>query len=211
VAVTTELVLVRHGEANCNVTGIVGGERGCTGLSTRGRRQVTQLADRLVTERPFDAFYGTPRRRVRDTVAILRTALGMDAATVDDLRGPDRGDADGRLWHQVKTAFGGPPQHNPDQPIAPGAETWNQYLARSTAALHEIIDRHPEQRILIAAHGETVESAHVLLFQLPPVVRRGIGFVTEHAAITRWQQHVNRFDRRVWTLVTHNDTSHLAS
>ena len=35
----TRLVLVRHGEAECNVAGIVGGPQGCTGLTDLGRVQ----------------------------------------------------------------------------------------------------------------------------------------------------------------------------
>lgn len=211
-AVTTELVLTRHGEANCNLAGIVGGERGCTGLSPRGRDQVARLATRLAAEhrsRPFDAFYGTGRQRVRDTIDILSGALGLTATVVDDLRGPDHGDADGRPWHDIKTAFAGPPQHNPDQPYAVGSETWNQYLHRATATLRDILHRHAGERVLIAAHGETIEATHVLLLQLPPTVRTALGFVTDHACITRWQQHVNRFGRHVWMLAAHNDTSHL--
>ena len=211
-AITTELVIARHGEANCNITGIVGGEQGCTGLSPLGHQQATQLAARLATEhhrKPFDAMYCTPRRRVRETADILSSTLRITATVQDQLRGPDHGDADGRPWHHIKTAFAGPPQYNPDQPYANGSETWNQYLARATTALHNILDRHTDQRILIAGHGETIEAAHVLLLQLPPTVRIGLGFVTDHASITRWQTHVNRFDRRVWMLAAHNDTSHL--
>jgi 2,3-bisphosphoglycerate-dependent phosphoglycerate mutase len=212
VTITTELVITRHGEAHNNTAGVVGGEQGCTGLSDKGRRQAHQLAKRLAREhaaRPFDAFYGTPRRRVRDTIDIITAELPLAATVLPELRGPDHGDADGRSWHDIKTAFGGPPQHNPDQPYAPGSETWNEYLDRATTALRQILDQHAGQRILIAAHGETIEAAHVLLLQLPPPVRLGIGFVTDHTAMTRWQHHVNRFGREVWMLAAHNDTRHL--
>lgn len=211
-AVTTELLLARHGEAACNATGIVGGEKGCTGLTPRGRHQVQRLAARLANEhqtRPFDAFYTTPRRRVHETAQIITTALSLPPVVVDELRGLDHGDADGQPWHHVKTAFGGPPQHNPDQPYTTGAETWNQYVKRATGTLRDILDRHPGQRILVAAHGETIEAAHVLLLRLPPRVRVGLGFTTDHACLTRWQLHINRFDRQVWILAAHNDTRHL--
>ena len=46
-AVITTLILTRHGEANCNVVGIAGGDRACTGLTDRGRHQVELLAGRL--------------------------------------------------------------------------------------------------------------------------------------------------------------------
>lgn len=40
----TELVLARHGEAHCNRDQIVGGPRGCRGLTDRGHRQARLLA-----------------------------------------------------------------------------------------------------------------------------------------------------------------------
>ncbi|HTX63990.1 MAG TPA: phosphoglycerate mutase family protein, partial [Acidimicrobiales bacterium] len=45
----TRVVLVRHGEAVCNVEGVVGGVRGCKGLTDLGRRQVGALAARLAS------------------------------------------------------------------------------------------------------------------------------------------------------------------
>jgi probable phosphoglycerate mutase len=212
VAVTTELVLARHGEANCNVTGIVGGERGCTGLSPRGHDQAQRLAERLAAEhriRPYQALFATPRMRVRQTASIIAAALSLPVTVLDELRGPDHGAADGQPWHDIKTAFAGPPQQSPDERWADGSETWNQYLDRATAALRSVLDRHTGQRVLVAAHGETIEAAHVLLLHLPAPARIGLGFVTDHAGITRWQQHVNRFDRHTWMLATHNDTRHL--
>ena len=210
--VLTDLLVVRHGEAECNVAGIVGGPNTCTGLSDRGRQQVTQLSHRLADEhrrRPFEAFYATPRQRVIDTADIVAAHLPLTATIIDDLRGPDHGQADGRSWYEVKSDFGGPPQHAPDRPYAPESETWNQYLDRAHTVLRDILARHAGQKLLLAAHGETVEAIHVLLVRLQPSVRLGIGFVTGHAAIARWQEHVNRFNRRVWMLAAHNDTSHL--
>ena len=211
--ITTELVIARHGEAVCNTTGIVGGDGGCTGLTHRGRQQAHLLADRLVAEhrhRPYDALYTTPRLRVRQTADIIATLLGLTATTEPDLRGPDHGDADGKQWHDIKTAFGGPPQHDPDHPYASGSETWNQYLQRATSALRAILDRHPNRRILIVGHGETIEAAHTLLLDLPAGACLRLGFVTSQVGLARWQQHLNRFGRRVWMLATHNDTAHLA-
>lgn len=211
--VTTELVLARHGEAACNVAGIVGGDHGCTGLTSQGRRQVERLAARLTrdhAERPFDAVYTTPRRRVQETAEIVSRALDLPAVVEADLRGPDHGEADGCPWQDIKTAFGGPPQHNPDQPYAPGSESWNAYLDRATRALEIILAQHNRQRILVVAHGETIEAAQTLLLNLPPGTCRHARFVTDHACLTHWQRHVNRLNQVVWMLLTHNDTRHLS-
>jgi 2,3-bisphosphoglycerate-dependent phosphoglycerate mutase len=211
-AQTTELVIARHGEAACNVAGIVGGEHGCTGLTDRGHRQVAQLAARLAAEhaaRPYAVFYSTPRLRVVQTAEIVTQALRLPPTAEPQLRGPDHGEADGRPWADVKTAFQGPPQHAPDIPYAHGSETWNEYLDRATKALQKILARHNGERILIAAHGETIEAANNLLLALPRNTCLRLGFVTDHASVTRWQQPTNRFGRTIWQLVAHNDTRHL--
>jgi probable phosphoglycerate mutase len=213
-AVTTELVLARHGEAACNTAGIVGGDHGCTGLTPQGRRQVERLAARLAREhadRPFAVIYTTPRRRVQETAQIVTQTLGLPAITEANLRGPDHGQADARPWQEIKTAFGGPPQHNPDQPYAPGSESWNAYLDRAAGTLAQILARHENQRILVLAHGETIEAAHTLLLGLAPGTCRHARFVTDHACLTHWQRHLNRLNQAVWMLLTHNDTRHLAS
>jgi 2,3-bisphosphoglycerate-dependent phosphoglycerate mutase len=211
-APTTELVIARHGEAVCNVAGIVGGEHGCTGLTHLGRDQVEQLAARLAAEhknRPYAAFYTTPRLRVIQTAEIITQALHLPATIDPELRGPDHGDADGQPWADVKTAFQGPPQHAPDSQYADGSETWNGCLDRATSSLQKILARHDGERILMAAHGETVEAAHTLLLGLPCSACLRLGFVTDHASLTRWQRPTNRFGRTIWQLVTHNDTQHL--
>ena len=43
-AVITSLLVTRHGEAHCNVAGVAGGEKTCTGLTERGRIQVRRDA-----------------------------------------------------------------------------------------------------------------------------------------------------------------------
>jgi len=211
-AITTELVVTRHGQAVCNTLGVIGGERGCTGLTPLGRDQVARLAHRLAAEhakRPFDALYGTPRRRVRESTEIIARALALTATEDPELRGLDHGQADGGTWHEAKTAFGGPPHHRPDQPYAPGAEPWHTYLARTAAALTAILARHEGQRILISAHGETIQAAHSLLLALPPGACTRIGFASDHAALARWQHQVNRLGQELWILQASNDTAHL--
>lgn len=209
--VLTDLVLVRHAEATCNVSGIVGGPRGCTGLTAHGREQAQRLGARLLEmhrTRPFTAAYDTPRLRVRQTADIVAAHLDLPVVTRHDLRGLDHGTADGRPWQEIKTRFAGPPQHRPDEPIAPGAEPWNAYLDRAGTALSDILSAHTGEAVLVIAHGETIDAAHTRLLDTP---RTGsaAGFWTDHTGLTRWQQHRNRFGRTVWTMICHNDTAHL--
>jgi probable phosphoglycerate mutase len=213
VAIITELIIARHGEAHCNLAGLAGGEKTCTGLTDQGHRQVTSLANRVREEHetgtPISALYAAPRRRVQESAEILSGALSLPVSTEPGLSGPRHGEADGRRWEDIKTAFGGPPQSDPDRPYAPGSETWNEHLARVTACLAGLTQRHARQKILIAGHAETVEAAFTLLLALPPGTCTRAGFAADHASLTRWHMRRNRYGQTVWILTAFNDTRHL--
>lgn len=208
--ITTELVFVRHGQAQCNADGLVGGPRTCTGLTNLGYTQVEQAARRLTAEhskQPFDLVYTGPRIRLVQTGEIIGQALQIPVSTDDRLDGPVHGDADGKPWAEVKTAADGGPHAHPDQQWAADSDTWNGYLERAGTFLRDIIDQHQGQRILFAAHGETVITAHTLLLDIP--IGSPAGFTINHASITRWQRHHNRLGQTRWMLDRHNDTEHL--
>ncbi|GAA3368451.1 histidine phosphatase family protein [Streptomyces sannanensis] len=210
--ITTELVFIRHGEAQCNVDGLVGGPRTCTGLTYRGYAQVEQVARRLATEhreKPFNTLYAGPRIRLRQTAEIISQALQIPLSTDARLDGPVHGAADGKPWTGVKTTADGGPHAHPDKPWATGSDTWNGYLERAGRFLQELIDQHEGDRVLFAAHGETVITAHTLLLGIP--LGSPAGFTVSHGSITRWQRHLNRLGQRRWMLDRHNDTEHLAA
>lgn len=209
----TRLILVRHGQAHCNVRGIVGGPRGCTGLTDHGQHQARQLADRLRAEAPITAAYTTPLRRARETADIVADQLCSSIITVEDLREPDYGDADGQPWADVVSKFGRIPAKHPHQPVAPGAESWSAYLQRITAILHDILSQHSGDTVLIIGHGETVTAAAHLFLGLTPSLRATAAFAVHYASITRWEQQPLAWTRPAagwrWTLLAHNDTAHL--
>jgi broad specificity phosphatase PhoE len=86
------LFLVRHGETDFNVEGRLQG-RYETSLNARGRQQAGECAGILRDmfardgRRPDDcAYVSSPLRRARETMEIVRAALGLDqgAYSVDD-------------------------------------------------------------------------------------------------------------------------------
>jgi probable phosphoglycerate mutase len=205
----TDLVLVRHGEAHCNLLGVAGGDRGCTGLTGRGREQAHRLGGRLAqlhARRPFDVVFVAPRRRVRETADLATAGLGVPAVVEPRLSGPAHGEADGLPWTRIWAEFGGSPADRPDQPFAPGAESWNQFVDRATSCLTEILVGHAGHRVLVVGHAETVEAAHTLLMGLPP---GRAAFVVAHASLTWWSHRQPQVGAARWHLISHNATCHL--
>ncbi len=217
----TRIVLVRHGEAVCNVSGVCGGVIGCTGLTDLGRRQVSLLRDRLALTGELagaDALYASVLPRAIETAELLAPALVAGDADGDRSKPPrpvlecglcelHPGEADGLSWGQFSERFGALDwDADPRQLIAPGGESWTGFVQRVAASLDTLAADHPGQLVVVACHAGVIEAS--LLAKVP--VAGGLDGArlelrTRHASLTTWEVDDGR-----WRLLGYNDASHLA-
>ena len=202
----TELVLVRHGESEPLVEGtsfsLVDGH-GDPALAPDGRLQADLIGARLAGEQ-IDAIYVTTLRRTVETAAPLAARLGLTPQVEPDLREVHLGDWEGELFRQ-KVADRDPivvemfRQQRWD--VIPGAEPAEAFTARVTAGINRIAATHPDQRVVVVAHGGTIGEA---LAQATG--SRSWAFVgADNGSISRLVVSPDR-----WVLRAFNDTSHLA-
>jgi probable phosphoglycerate mutase len=211
----TQLVLVRHGEAVCNVEGLLGGPKGCSGLTPLGLAQAQALARRL--ERTGElgavaALYTSVLPRAIETAALLAPALeaGGDGPPLEvrqdcELCELHPGDGDGLGWQEFLDRFGAPEWDvDPDRPLCPGAESWTGFVARASAGLESVAARHPGQLAVVVCHGGVIESAmaRFLPFAGTGPDRRS-WLRTEHASMTWFE----RPQGGEWVLRRYNDTT----
>jgi 2,3-bisphosphoglycerate-dependent phosphoglycerate mutase len=207
----TRIVLVRHGEAVCNINGIVGGMRGCTGLTDLGRRQVTALAERLANTGELagaTALYASTLPRAVETAEYLRPVVGDGkCAIVQDRELSELfpGEADGLGWQEVVDRFGTPEwDSDPDLLIAPGGESWSGFIARSSGAVHALAERHPGEQVVAAVHAGVIESTMIAFLQIPRAEsRRGWARIV-HASLTEWEWVPSQSR---WILLRFNDAA----
>ena len=153
----------------------------------------------------FDVLLCTPRLRVLESAQIIGVRLRKPVTVINGLAGQEFGAADGQSWEHVTGRFGGPPAHDPDRPIAEGAEPWNAYADRVLAALTDLLARHAGHRILLVGHGKTSGLAGALLSGAPDPRAAATKFIIDHGTLSQWRQLSP--DR--WNLLTHNDSRHL--
>ena len=205
----TRLLLVRHGEAYCNAQGIVGGPIGDGGLTDLGRRQVNALSERLVSSGELaeaTALYTSTLPRAIETAALL--ARGLPALQpVEDcgLCELHPGEADGLTWQEMVDRFGAPDwDTHPDQPLAPGAESWTGFYERCVEALARIVAHHEGELVVLVAHGGVIEQAMKVVFGRGPSERLRLN--TENASMSEFEF---KGDRR--RLLRYNDRAPLAA
>jgi broad specificity phosphatase PhoE len=209
---TTELYLIRHGESVPNVTPIIGGMRGDTGLTDRGREQARLLEKRLREEDlRADQLYASTLPRALETAEYVARALDLPVQPDDELHELRPGEADGLTVDQWRERYWPRPPAVRDAftPLAPGGESWVAFLARAGAAIAALVDRHPGETVVAVCHGGVIEASFYLAFGLGGSADR-VSFAVLNTSITRWRHRRGPEGRRDWTAVTLNDAGHLA-
>jgi probable phosphoglycerate mutase len=204
---TTRLVLVRHGEANAAVERIVGGHRGCTGLSDLGRSQAERLRDRLAgIGFEADAIVASVLPRAVETGEIVSAGIGYDAARIEQRCGLCEihpGEADGLPWDVVQQRYQGEPSAGGEveRPLSPGGETFTEFSHRVLDALDRLVDDFRGQTVLVACHGGVITAATLGFLGL------GFRWFSETIVNTSLTEWVHQDD--VWRLSRFNDAAHL--
>ena len=210
----TRLLIVRHGQAVCNVERTIEGVASCRGLSSLGHRQAEALAERLDLERfRPDVTLVSPIRRARETAEHIAAAIGCELHFDPDLEEVRPGEAEGMTWDQYTAFFGSSEGWDPTVAFAPGAESWSEFAVRVSQTIDRTCADHVGQTILLVAHGGVIDSSVFHFFGLDPHVQSPIDFETTNTSITEWQRRtVNPLDRSAlhrWRLVRYNDAAHL--
>lgn len=205
-------MLIRHGASHHKVDGVVGGPRGCRGLTDDGRRQTNELARRLARElrQPPAAVYCSVLPRAIETAGMLAAALGRPEIVQDcglcTWHTPAH--ADGKPWseyHRESSLAGGGVFRTFEQ----GNESWSELVGRTGRALEQIAARHAQETVLIVAHAETITSSFIVLGGLPLLL--GFDLNVAPTSITEWttEGDPEAWPRPRWTLVRLNDNAHV--
>jgi probable phosphoglycerate mutase len=200
---STQLVLIRHGETDWNAEGRIQGHLPVP-LNERGREQAEALAVHL-REIPFDAVYSSDLLRARQTAEAIVRRSGHEILFEERLREWDLGIISGMLRIEAERDF---PQaariyrnYLVDEPL-PGGESIRRRFERVTRAVADIASGHREQRVLVVSHGGPLGDCY----------RRAVGKgVEERTKIDLFNASLNRIrvDKDAWSLESWAQVEHL--
>ena len=203
------LILVRHGDAHAGFHGVIGGVRGCLGLTDLGRRQAEALRARLAGSQAIepDVLLASTLPRAIETARIIAPGVGHDIAGHEEgLCEVHPGEADGLTWAEYDVHHGSfDMEAEPDRIFAPAGESWNSFHERVRRTLERFTQEYADQTVLAVCHaGVIVASMRVLLGI--PTPGTGAQLRPVNTGLTEWAHDPVRGR---WTLHTFNDVAHL--
>jgi len=203
------LILVRHGDAHAGFHDVIGGHRGCAGLTPLGRRQAEALRDHLVDTGRFraDALLASELPRAIETAAIIAPALGLQSFRQEcDLCELHPGESDGLTWTEYAARYGSfSMEAEPERVFAPGGDSWTTFHDRVRRILANLADEFTNDTVVAVCHaGVIIASMRVLLDIRQPDEDARIQ--PSHTGLTEWE-HDPASGR--WTLHSFNEASHL--
>lgn len=198
-----ELIVVRHGETVWNADGRQQGHLDSP-LSPLGERQARAIAERLADEE-LDALYSSDLGRAYHTAEHIAAKIGHPIVTDQRLRERNLGIFQTLTVKQVEERY--PDEYarfnggDIDYAI-PEGESVRQRNDRIVAAAEDIAAGHPDQRVVIVAHGGVLRSLFHLALGIP---------LSESRRYKLFNASLNSFFARdgKWTLGTWGDVSHL--
>ncbi len=208
----THLYLIRHGEAVTNVEPIMGGMRGDVGLSPLGVQQAEALRDRLAATQEIaaDLFIASTLPRARQTAEIIAPAFGVPIHWEDEVQEMRVGEADGMRLDAFAARYGVPDyERYPYRPLAPGGESWAQFMLRVGTTLHQIADANEGRTVVIVCHGGVIDGAMICFFGLNTHALPAADLHTFNTSITHWERRTRPGKQPRWRLVAYNDVAHL--
>ena len=169
----TTLLLVRHGETDWNRDGRWQGHSD-TNLNDAGREQARGVAAELDE---IDVIYSSDLARARETAEIIAAAVGRDVRTDDRLRERSFGAWEGLTAPEIEERFAEDLARwrLGDGAGADDAEPFDVFARRVQSFVDDAVARHPDETILVVAHGGTIRVIHALA--------SGLDYVRDHAKI----------------------------
>ena len=203
-------MLVRHGDAHAGFHGVIGGERGCTGLTPLGREQAEALRDRFARTPALraDVLLASTLPRAIETASIIAPGLGLEIERQEcDLCEVHTGEADGLTWTEYGARYGSfDMEAEPDRAFAPAGDSWNSFHERVERIVRRIADEYEDRTVVAVCHAGVIGASLRVLLGIPHP-GGGARVRPTNTGLTVWE-HEPALDQ--WALHTFNDASHIS-
>ena len=193
---TTELILIRHGNAVR-----INGDYFHAPLTSLGQEQAAQTGQYFsAPENHLDGIYSSPLRRTQETAKIIGAKIGLDPELRPGVQEVMFFETPALVILEILSIFD-PVEDYLDARV--GMSIRWPIEGRVSAVLLDILAKHPNQRVAVVAHAGVISAA--LSWYLPEKRWRWWRTTVSNCSLTRFKVDGNRAE-----LLAINDIKHLS-
>jgi len=165
-----QIIFLRHGQAKNNTERILAGRTEGFPLTETGIKQSEHTAE-LLKHMNISAIYSSPIERAKHTAEIAGKHNSLDVTIDDRLNELDMGKFTGMPYDEIFKSHGNVFMkfYNGDLEIAHnGVETFPDVKKRILGIVDYIIEKHPDENVLLVTHMDPIKAMLSTIVDLSP-------------------------------------------
>ncbi len=165
-----QIIFLRHGQAKNNTERILAGRREGVPLTDTGIKQAEHSAQ-LLEQMNVSAIYSSPIQRAKHTAEIVGKHNSLDVEIDDRLIELDMGKFTGMPYDEIFNSHGNVFMkfYNGELEIAHnGVETFSDVKKRILGIVDHIIEKHPDENVLLVTHMDPIKAMLSTVVDLSP-------------------------------------------
>ncbi len=165
-----QIIFLRHGQAKNNTERILAGRTEGVPLTDTGIKQAEHSAQ-LLEQMNISAIYSSPIQRAKHTAEIVGKHNSLDVTIDDRLIELDMGKFTGMPYDKIFNSHGNVFMkfYNGELEIAHnGVETFSDVKKRILGIVDHIIEKHPDENILLVTHMDPIKAMLSTVIDLSP-------------------------------------------
>ncbi len=166
-----QIIFLRHGQATNNTERILAGRTEGVPLTDTGIKQSEHTAQ-LLEHMNISTIYSSPIQRAKHTAEIVGKHNSLDVTIDDRLIELDMGKFTGMPYDEIFNSHGNVFMkfYNGDLEIAHnGVETFSDVKKRILGIVDYIIEKHPDENILLVTHMDPIKAMLSTVIDLSPI------------------------------------------
>ena len=205
----THLVMIRHAESASLAERWISGEASCGGITERGKEQAKALHHRLLGNDQLlpDQVISSSMHRATETATIITEGISCRFEITDDFVERRPGECEGMSYQEYEAKYGCPPWSDWRNPLSPGGESDEEFVARVRSALRNVVDAHEGRTIWVICHGGVLMATAHFLMRTSSEDAHWTN--PEPTSISEWHRQGRVETAEGWTLDRYNDFAHL--
>ena len=165
-----QIIFLRHGQAKNNTERILAGRTEGVPLTDTGIKQAEHTAQ-LLADMNISAIYSSPIERAKHTAEIAGKHNSLDVTIDDRLIELDMGKFTGMPYDEIFKSHGNVFMkfYNGELEIAHnGVETFPDVKKRILGIVDHIIEKHPDENVLLVTHMDPIKAMLSTVIDLSP-------------------------------------------